>query len=101
MGRKAGYRNPDPALCLREGVREVLQDARPLRRIARRANIRLWPSTYAVATLLQAARDALREVKEWPAPLDPAILRLSLTVFSDLPSLAAWNAPPGSGQPSP
>lgn len=43
------------------------------------------PSTYAMATLLQTACDALREVKEWPAPLDPAVLRLSLTVFFPVP----------------
>ena len=41
---------------------------------------------YAVAMLLQTARDALRDVKEWPAPRDPDILRLSLTVFFPVPT---------------
>jgi hypothetical protein len=43
------------------------------------------PSTYAVVTLLEAGRNALRGVKEWPAPLDPAALHLALTVFFPVP----------------
>jgi hypothetical protein len=43
------------------------------------------PSTYAVTTLLETSRAALREVKEWPAPLDPDVLLLSLTVFFPVP----------------